>query len=141
MSYQAVRLPRVISDRGSVFSAAVFPVASPEDVKAVLAAIGREKEFRAATHNVVAYRLQGENGQLLEHKDDGVGGHRREPGAGRVVLEVLRAKGVVGALVVVSRQYGGVKLGGDRFRHFGAAAGMAVDAASSRPAGAGAARP
>jgi putative IMPACT (imprinted ancient) family translation regulator len=127
---RAVRLARVISDRGSVFSAALFPVGSAEEVKAVLATIGREKEFRAATHNVVAYRLAGQNGQLLEHKDDGVGGRRREPGAGRVVLEVLRAKDVVGALVVVSRQYGGVKLGGDRFRHFGAAAGMAVDAAA-----------
>jgi putative IMPACT (imprinted ancient) family translation regulator len=126
---RAVRLARVISDRGSVFSAGLFPVGSIEEVKAVLATIGREKEFRAATHNVVAYRLAGQNGQLLEHKDDGVGGHRRELGAGRVVLEVLRAKEVVGALVVVSRQYGGVKLGGDRFRHFGAAAGMAVDAA------------
>ena len=135
-----MRFDRVISDRGSTFSAALFPVASPEDVKAVLATIARGKEFRAATHNVVAYRLQDEGGRLVEHKDDGVGGHRREPGAGRVVLEVLRAKGVVGALVVVSRQYGGVKLGGDRFRHFGAAAGMAVDEAV-KPAGAGTARP
>lgn len=125
-----MRLGRVISDRGSVFSAALFPVGTVAEVKGVLERIGREKEFRAATHNVVAYRVVGENGQLVEHKDDGVGGHRREPGAGRVVLEVLRAKGVVGAVVVVSRQYGGVKLGGDRFRHFGAAAGMAVDAAS-----------
>jgi putative IMPACT (imprinted ancient) family translation regulator len=126
---RAVRLGRVITDRGSVFSAALFPVATQDEVKSVLATISREKEFRAATHNVVAYRLNGPNGQLLEHKDDGVGGHRREPGAGRVVLEVLRARNVVGALVVVSRQYGGVKLGGDRFRHFGAATGMAVDAA------------
>jgi putative IMPACT (imprinted ancient) family translation regulator len=125
-----VRLERVIADRGSVFSAALFPISSAEHVKEALAMIAREKAFRAATHNVVAYRLNDANGQLLEHKDDGVGGHRREPGAGRVVLEVLRAKAVVGALVVVSRQFGGVKLGGDRFRHFGAAAGMAVDEAS-----------
>ena len=130
VAYRQVQLPRVIADRGSVFGATLFPVGTLDDVRAVLARLTREKEFRSATHNVVAYRLLGPDGQLVEQKDDGVGGHRREPGAGRVVLEVLRAKDAVGALVVVSRHFGGVKLGGDRFRHFAAAAAMAVDAAS-----------
>jgi putative IMPACT (imprinted ancient) family translation regulator len=133
VAYRPVRLPRAIADRGSVFDAGLFPVATLDDVKAVLARLTREKEYRSATHNVVAYRLLGPDGRIVEHKDDGVGGHRREPGAGRVVLEVLRAREAVGALVVVSRHFGGVKLGGDRFRHFAAATAMAVDAAE-RPA-------
>jgi len=129
VAYRPVHLPRVIADRGSLFGAALYPVATLDDVKAVLARLTREKEFRSATHNVVAYRLVGPEGQIVEHKDDGVGGHRREPGAGRVVLEVLRAKETLGALVVVSRHFGGVELGGDRFRHFAAAAALAVDTA------------
>jgi len=135
VTYRSVQLPRVVVDRGSVFDAALFPVATHGEVGAVLARLTREKPFRSATHNVVAYRFSDPEGRLVEHKDDGVGGHRREPGAGRVVLEVLRAKETLGALVVVSRRFGGVKLGGDRFRHFAAAAAMAVDAATRPPPG------
>ncbi|HEY3109875.1 MAG TPA: YigZ family protein [Chloroflexota bacterium] len=124
-----MQLERVIVDRGSVFTATLFPVSTAEDVRRHLTDLTRSKHFRFASHNVVAYRLRGPDGQLLEHKDDGYSGRGREAGAGRVVLEVLRAKDVVGAVVVVTRWFGGVKLGGDRFRHFAAAAAQAVDAA------------
>ncbi len=40
-----------------------------------------------------------------------------EAGAGMVILRMLEQYDVLDHLVVVSRWYGGVKLGGDRFRH------------------------
>ena len=40
-----------------------------------------------------------------------------EAGAGMVILRMLEQYNVLDHLVVVSRWYGGVKLGGDRFRH------------------------
>ncbi len=127
--FRYVQLDRVIVDRSSVFTATLFPASSTEDVRRHLADLTRSKHFRFASHNVVAYRLRGPDGQLVEHKDDGYSGRGREAGAGRVVLETLRNKDVENAVVVVTRWFGGVKLGGDRFRHFAAAAAQVVDAA------------
>ena len=129
MALRPVRLERVIVDRGSVFAANLFPAASEEEAKAALARLVKDKDYRFASHNVVAWRLRGPNGQLREHKDDGYSGRGRESGAGRVVLEVLRAKELEGAVVVVTRWFGGTPLGGARFRHFGTAAAQAIDAA------------
>ena len=39
-----------------------------------------------------------------------------EAGAGMVILRMLEREGLEGHIVVVSRWFGGVKLGGDRFR-------------------------
>src|SRR4051812_25753244 len=100
--FRYVQLERVIVDRGSIFTATLFPVATVEEVRRQLAELTRDKHFRFASHNVVAYRLRTGDGRLLEHKDDGYSGRGREAGAGRVVLEVLRAKDVVGAVVVVT---------------------------------------
>ena len=129
MAFTYVQLERVIVDRGSVFTATLFPASTADEVKRALEELVKDKHFRFASHNVVAYRLPGPDGQVVEHKDDGYSGRGREAGAGRVVLEVLRAKDVVGAVVVVTRWFGGTPLGGARFRHFGAAAGQAIDAA------------
>src|SRR5437016_1274476 len=108
--FRYVQLERVIVDRGSVFTATLFPASTVEEVRGQLAELTRDKHFRFASHNVVAYRLRGPDGQLLEHKDDGYSGRGREGGAGRVVLEVLRAKEAVDVLVVVTRWFGGTKL-------------------------------
>ena len=39
-----------------------------------------------------------------------------EAGAGMVILQMLEREGLEGHIVVVTRWFGGVKLGGDRFR-------------------------
>lgn len=124
-------LERVIVDRGSIFTATLRPAATVEEVKAALQDLVRDKHFRFASHNVVAYRLRDETGRVVEQKDDGYSGRGRESGAGRVVLEVLRARDALGLVVIVTRWFGGTKLGGDRFRHFAAAAARALDAAAA----------
>jgi putative IMPACT (imprinted ancient) family translation regulator len=129
MPWTHTQLARVIVDRGSVFTATLIPAETVADAALGLERLVAEKKFRTATHNVVAYRLRDADGRIVEHKDDGYSGRNRESGAGRVVLDVMRAREVVGAVVVVTRWFGGVKLGGDRFRHFASAASQVIDAA------------
>lgn len=79
-------------------------VEGEEEAKAFIARIS--KEFADATHNCYAY-ICDEKGNFLRFSDDG------EPSgtAGMPMLEVLKAKKLVQAAVVVTRYFGGIKLG------------------------------
>lgn len=83
----------------SRFLAQAAPVDTPE---AALAFV-REVSDAAATHNCWAYRI----GQDYRFNDDG------EPGgtAGRPILQAIEGQGIDRAVVVVTRWYGGIKLG------------------------------
>ena len=65
-----------------------------------------KKKYADATHNCYAY-ISDINGQATRFSDDG------EPGgtAGQPILQVLRKKGLVRTAVVVTRYFGGIKLG------------------------------
>ncbi len=85
-----------------------------------------------ATHHVYAWRLRDERRRFITHRFDDDG----EPGgtAGRPVLAALEGRGVVNALVVVVRYFGGIKLGaGGLVRAYGEAAAKALDAGQLRP--------
>lgn len=64
------------------------------------------KRHYDATHNVWAY-IFGENAEIQRYSDDG------EPSgtAGIPVLEVLKKEGITNAVLVVTRYFGGIKLG------------------------------
>ncbi|GAA0689582.1 YigZ family protein [Dyella marensis] len=83
----------------SRFLAQAAPVDTPE---AALAFV-RQVSDAAATHNCWAYRI----GQDYRFNDDG------EPGgtAGRPILQAIEGQGIDRAVVVVTRWYGGIKLG------------------------------
>ena len=88
----------------SRFYAVLVPLSSPDEVPSIVRA--RKAEIRRANHHCWAYRLAGADGAILERsRDDGEVGH-----PGRVLLEILRRHDLEGALVV-SRIFGGVKLG------------------------------
>jgi uncharacterized YigZ family protein len=79
-----------------------------------------------ASHNCTAYVL--DDGQSARSSDDG------EPAgtAGVPMLEVLRGRGLTDVLAVVTRYFGGVKLGaGGLVRAYGGAVSAAVDAAGT----------
>lgn len=79
-----------------------------------------------ATHNCTAYVL--DEGQAARSNDDG------EPAgtAGVPMLEVLRGRDLTDVLAVVTRHFGGVKLGaGDLVRAYGASVSAAIDAAGT----------
>ena len=97
----------VVTDRGSKYAVSGCPVESRADIDAALKDLKRNKKFAKATHNTWAAVLS--DGTPLKG-DDG------ESGAGLVIVRMLERAELTDHLIVVTRWYGGVKLGGDRFR-------------------------
>lgn len=95
---------RELKVQGSKFLATVFPVDSVESADKDLAGI--RSELHDATHHCFAYRL-GPEGSRFRFSDGG------EPGgtAGKPILSAIDREGVTDTLVVVTRYFGGVKLG------------------------------
>ncbi len=89
----------------SRFIATLAPVFSVEDARTFVARI--KKEFADATHNVPAYIIGGGNTVTEFCSDDG------EPAgtSGKPALAVLRGSGLGDVAVVVTRYFGGTKLG------------------------------
>lgn len=103
-----IQLENVVSDRGSRYAVSGGPVQGRAGVEAFLADLKRVKKYAKATHNTWAVILSDGGPQK---GDDG------ESGAGAVILRMLERAGLVDHIVVVTRWYGGVHLGGDRFAH------------------------
>ncbi|WP_209598013.1 YigZ family protein [Ruegeria sp. HKCCSP351] len=101
-----VRLGVILTDRGSKYAVSGAPVASRADVDAVLDQLKSDKSYAKATHNTWAASLP--TGALKA--DDG------ESGAGMVILRMIERAGLDKHVIIVTRWYGGKKLGGDRFR-------------------------
>lgn len=93
-----------IKVRGSRFIASVAPVLTKEEAQDFLESI--RKEFFDATHNCYAWRL-GPSGLQFRTADDG------EPGgsAGKPILFSIQKFGVSDVVLVVTRYFGGTKLG------------------------------
>lgn len=105
---------------GSRFIADLVPVASKDAVEAYLFIVS--KEFYDASHHCYAYRL-GNLGDLVRASDDG------EPSgtAGKPILSVLVGAELTNVLCVVTRYFGGTKLGtGGLARAYSEAAQLAV---------------
>lgn len=108
--------------KGSSFIAFVTRVSDVEVAQAALAA--RRAEHAEATHNTWAYRI----GADERFSDDG------EPGgtAGRPMLEVLQKRDLDHVLAVVTRYYGGTKLGaGGLVRAYSGGLAKALDEAET----------
>lgn len=88
----------------SRFIGHVKRVESEEEAQAFIQEI--KKEHDQATHNCSAYMI-GEHDQIQRANDDG------EPSgtAGVPILEVLKKKGLKDTCIVVTRYFGGIKLG------------------------------
>mgnify|MGYP001947718773 FL=1 len=107
--------------RKSRFICALARVGDEDAARAFIAE--RRKEHWNATHNCTAYVL-GDDGGVQRSSDDG------EPGgtAGVPMLEVLRHRRLTDTVAVVTRYFGGVKLGaGGLIRAYGGAVSAAVD--------------
>ncbi|PSN34372.1 Protein IMPACT [Blattella germanica] len=91
----------------------------------VLEQLKENRKIANATHNISAYRIYKEDTKcfLQDCDDDG------ETQAGGRLLHLLQILGVQNVMVVVSRWYGGVHLGPDRFRHINNAARQVLEIA------------
>jgi len=101
-------LSDVIRDRGSRYAVSGGRVAEKAEAQAFLAALKREKKFARATHN--SWAADTTAGGPLRN-DDG------ESGAAAIILRMLEREGLKDHIIIVTRWYGGVHLGGDRFSH------------------------
>ncbi|MDT0388937.1 MULTISPECIES: YigZ family protein [Streptomyces] len=110
----------------SRFLCALAPAATEQEAQAFIATV--RKEHADATHNCWAYVI-GADASVQKASDDG------EPGgtAGVPMLQMLLRRDMRYVVAVVTRYYGGVKLGaGGLIRAYGGAVGEALDAVGTR---------
>lgn len=108
--------------RKSRFLAQAAPVETPQQALAYVQQVSEP----SATHNCWAYRI----GQDYRFNDDG------EPGgtAGRPILQAIEGQGIDRVVVVVTRWYGGIKLGaGGLARAYGGTAAECLRLAERTP--------
>lgn len=104
-------LSEVLVDMKSTFIAHVAPVTSPSQAKLyVEQLLHSDKRIRTATHNITAWRIRGDGSSSYQDCDDD-----GEDAAGGRLLHLMQLMEIWDAMVVVTRWYGGVKLGPKRF--------------------------
>ncbi len=110
----------------SKFYARICHAETEDEVRAFILEI--KKRCYDARHNPSAYILGTEPSTMkMKSNDDG------EPGgtSGNPILEAMKKRGITNACLVVTRYFGGIKLGaGGLIRAYGHAAGLAIAAAS-----------
>ncbi len=107
------------TEKKSVFISSVFTVQTVDEAEAAIAAV--KAKYQDATHNCSGYILR--TGGVKRFSDDG------EPSgtAGMPILNVIEKMGFVNTLVVVTRYFGGIKLGaGGLVRAYSTAAAQAL---------------
>jgi len=110
--------------KASVFLATAWPVQTEDEARAILAE--REKRMWDANHHCSAWKLRS---GVTRTNDAG------EPGgsAGAPILAAIEGAGLIDALVIVTRWFGGTKLGvGGLVRAYGDAAAEALAATPRR---------
>ncbi|KAK4155963.1 ribosomal protein S5 domain 2-type protein [Chaetomidium leptoderma] len=95
----------------STFVARCAPVSAPSQAAGFLAhLLASDKRVRTATHNITAWRIRGPNGTSFQDCDDD-----GETAAGGRLLHLMQLMDLWDTMVVVTRWYGGQKLGPRRF--------------------------
>ena len=91
-------------EKGSMFIASAFTVMNEDEAKAAIAEI--RKKYFDARHHCFAYMI-GPDKKIFRASDDG------EPSgtAGKPILNQILSKDVTNVCVVVTRYFGGIKLG------------------------------
>ncbi|EJD01342.1 UPF0029-domain-containing protein [Fomitiporia mediterranea MF3/22] len=111
-----------IVDRKSVFVGRACRISDPSQVTAVLTHLMSDKRIARAAHPIInAWRCK-VNGTLHQDNDDD-----GETAAGGRLAHLLQILDVTDVLVIVTRYFGGIHLGPDRFKHINQAARNALD--------------
>ena len=91
-------------DRKSVFIGTIYKIKTKEEAQEALQKV--QEEFPKATHNAYAYRI----GNPVGWEESGDDGEVRGC-AGKPIMNILKKRELTNLIVVVTRFYGGVKLG------------------------------
>ncbi|KAJ7178043.1 ribosomal protein S5 domain 2-type protein [Mycena filopes] len=111
-----------ITDRKSAFVGRACAISDPSEVPIILAHLLSDRRIARAAHPVInAWRCQ--VGSLLHQDNDDDG----ETAAGGRLAHLLHILEVDNVLVVVTRYFGGIHLGPDRFKHINQAARNALE--------------
>ncbi|KAJ7151427.1 ribosomal protein S5 domain 2-type protein [Mycena crocata] len=111
-----------ITDRKSAFIGRACSISDPSQVPIILAHLVSDRRVARAAHPVInAWRCQ--VGSLLHQDNDDDG----ETAAGGRLAHLLHILEVDNVLVVVTRYFGGIHLGPDRFKHINQAARNALE--------------
>ncbi len=91
--------------KGSIFIAFAFPVSSEREARERIKKVS--KETFDATHHCFAYKIKTDESEIVKYSDAG------EPhgSAGSPILSAIKSEGLSNVLVVVTRYFGGTKLG------------------------------
>ncbi|CAG8767611.1 18612_t:CDS:2, partial [Racocetra fulgida] len=103
--FSMIKSGEPLEHKKSVFIAHLASVHNVQEVQIVRNTLLSNKKVAKATHNIMAYRIVQENGVILQ-----------ETAAGSRLLHLLQILDVKNVIVIVSRWYGGIKLGPDRFK-------------------------
>jgi len=126
-----MKLYNTVADEGcaeqiiekSKFIAYVRPVSSKEEADAFIGEI--KKKHRDATHNVPAMII-GDKMQIQWASDDG----EPQGTSGAPIIKMLTAEGITNVAVVITRYFGGIKLGtGGLARAYTSSARLGIEAA------------
>ncbi|ODV93647.1 hypothetical protein PACTADRAFT_71460 [Pachysolen tannophilus NRRL Y-2460] len=113
-------LSDAIIDRKSKFQAYAREVHSVAETTKLISDLKTDKKLLKAAHVMFAYRIRRGDLKYQDCDDDG------ESAAGGRLLHLLTVMDVWNCVVVVSRHFGGIHLGPDRFKHINAAARDAI---------------
>ncbi|KDR84138.1 hypothetical protein GALMADRAFT_236812 [Galerina marginata CBS 339.88] len=111
-----------ITDRKSVFVGRACRIHHPSEVPLILSHLMSDRRIARAAHPIInAWRCQVDSVVHQDNDDDG------ETAAGGRLAHLLQILEVNNVLVVVTRYFGGIHLGPDRFKHINQAARNALD--------------
>eukprot|EP01080_Neovahlkampfia_damariscottae_P003217 gene3217-5533_t len=99
------------TSKKSKFIAHISEIDSLSDVNLVLNQLKEDKKILKATHNIFAFRFLDSAGNIHEkNEDDG------ESGASEQLLFLLQKNQLKHHIVIVTRWYGNIHLGSERFK-------------------------
>ncbi|KAJ7056990.1 ribosomal protein S5 domain 2-type protein [Mycena amicta] len=111
-----------ITDRKSAFVGRACAISDPVQVPIILAHLMSDRRISRAAHPIInAWRCTVGNLMHQDNDDDG------ETAAGGRIAHLLHILEVDNVLVVVTRYFGGIHLGPDRFKHINQAARNALE--------------
>jgi len=114
--------------KDSIFITWLRPVVSRQEAETCIAE--RRRQFHDATHNCYAFRVGFDDGLVAKSSDAG------EPAgtAGRPILQALERRHLTNVVAMVTRYFGGTKLGtGGLVRAYGGATAAAIAASALSP--------
>ncbi|KAF8956715.1 ribosomal protein S5 domain 2-type protein [Flammula alnicola] len=111
-----------ITDRKSAFVGRACRIQHPSEIPLILSHLMSDRRISRAAHPIInAWRCQVDGILHQDNDDDG------ETAAGGRLAHLLQILEVNNVLVVVTRYFGGIHLGPDRFKHINQAARNALD--------------